>query len=167
MQLLVIDSFIYHMEHRIRVAAIIVDDNKLLLVKHVHPETGFEWWVPPGGGIEERDNSIFDCAKREVFEEVNLRVDVPRVVYIREFLDKENKQLNIEIFTLVDKYYGEISLKNVDGNGPDDRFIKKIKWFSKEDLKNIIVFPEILKADFWDDNAKGFPSIKYLGRQVG
>ena len=36
------------MKNRIRAAAII-DNNKILLVKHVHPITGFEWWVPPGG----------------------------------------------------------------------------------------------------------------------
>lgn len=69
------------MQHRIRAAAIIINDNKILLVKHVHPETGHEWWVPPGGGVEEIDNSIFDCAKRETFEETNLKIDVSRLLY--------------------------------------------------------------------------------------
>ncbi len=46
------------MKNRIRSAAIIVRDNKILLVKHVHPKTGFVWWVPPGGGIEESDESL-------------------------------------------------------------------------------------------------------------
>lgn len=78
------------MKHRVRVAAIIVEDNNVLLVKHVSPETGYEWWVPPGGGMEKIDNSIFDCAKREVFEETDLKVDVSKVIYIREFIEKSN-----------------------------------------------------------------------------
>jgi 8-oxo-dGTP pyrophosphatase MutT (NUDIX family) len=27
------------------------------------------WWVPPGGGVETADTSVFDCARRETFEE--------------------------------------------------------------------------------------------------
>lgn len=34
------------MKYRIRAAGIIELENKILLVKHVHPETKFEWWVP-------------------------------------------------------------------------------------------------------------------------
>ncbi len=154
------------MKHRIRIAAIIVDNEKILLVKHVHPETGNEWWVPPGGGIEEKDSSIFECAKRETFEETNLKISSARIIYIREFFDKENQELNIEIFVLADSYIGKISLKNLKGKGPDELFIKKAEWLSKEDLKNINVFPEVLKDSFWDDYKNNFPNTKYLGRQV-
>jgi len=31
----------------------------------------------------------------------------------------------------------------------------------------MIVFPEILKDEFWDDQAMNFPSTKYLGRHAG
>jgi 8-oxo-dGTP diphosphatase len=154
------------MMHRIRSAAIIIDNNKILLVKHVHPKTGYEWWVPPGGGIKEDDNSVFDCAKRETFEETNLEINTSRIIYIREFYDKENKKLNIELFALADDYSGNLDLKNIKGNGPDELFIKKVKWLSREDLKDIIVFPEILKDSFWDDQKNNFPTTKYLGRQV-
>lgn len=40
------------MRHRIRAAALIVKDDSILLVQHVHPDTGELWWVPPGGGVE-------------------------------------------------------------------------------------------------------------------
>lgn len=152
------------MLQRIRAAAIITDNDKILLVKHVHPETKYEWWVPPGGGIEEVDNSIFDCAKRETFEEANITVGVSRIVYVREFLDKENQKLNIEFFVLAESYSGEIGLKNIQGNGLDEQYIKEVKWLSKEDLQNIVVFPEILKDEFWHDRAMNFPTVKYLGR---
>lgn len=155
------------MVHRIRIASIVTDNDRILLVKHVHPKTGYVWWVPPGGGVEESDASMFDCAKRETFEEANLAIEVSRILYVREFLDKENQKLNMEFFVLADTYHGEIGLDNINGNGLDELFIKDVKWFSKEELQSIVVFPEILKDEFWDDRAAGFPTIKYLGRQTG
>ena len=154
------------MQHRIRIAAIIINSDKILLVKHVHPDTGYTWWVPPGGGIEESDSSIFDCAKRESFEETNLKIETSRILYIREFYSKETQILNIKLFTLADSFHGEIGLENIRGKGPDELFIKGVAWFSKEDLKDVIVFPEILRDEFWDDCAAGFPNTKYLGRKI-
>lgn len=151
------------MTHRIRVATIVVDKQKVLLVKHVHPKTGFKWWVPPGGGLEEKDASIFDCAKRETFEETNLEVSVSRIIYIREFL---GDSLNLEIFALADSHQGGLGTKNIQGNGLDEDFIQDAAWFSKEELQDIVVFPEILKDEFWNDCALGFPDTKYLGRQA-
>ncbi|MCH8190646.1 MAG: NUDIX hydrolase [Chloroflexi bacterium] len=49
------------LQHRIRCGALIVDGDRLLLVKHRHPKTGFVWWAPPGGRVE-GEESIFDCA---------------------------------------------------------------------------------------------------------
>lgn len=153
------------MKHRIRAAAIIIKDNKILLVKHVDPKTGFQWWVPPGGGVEEIDKSIFDCAKRETLEETNLKVELSRVLYIREFYDKENKKLNIELFVLADSFTGDVDIKNIYGNGEDENYIKKAVWLSKDEIKDIVVFPEIIKDEMWDDYKAGFLNTKYLKRQ--
>ncbi len=153
------------MKHRIRAAVLILNKNKILLVKHVHPDTGFSWWVPPGGGVEEKDGSIFDCMAREAFEETGLDVNVNKLAYIREFFDEENKTLNAEFFAVVDSYKGEITLINLENNGPDELFIKEVKWLSRDELQNKVVFPEILKDDFWNDYKNNFSEVKYLGRQ--
>jgi len=155
------------MIQRIRVATIIMNGQKILLVKHVHPENGFAWWVPPGGGLEDKDNSIFDCAKREAFEETNLAVDVSKIIYLREFLDSESDKINLEVFMLAKGFNGEIGIQNIQDTGEDDYFIKDVAWFSKEDLQKMVVFPEILKDKFWDDLKTDFSSTKYLGRQIG
>ena len=160
------------MKQRIRVATIITNKDKVLLVKHVHPESGYTWWVPPGGGIKKEDSSIFDCAKRETFEETNLKIEASKIIYLREYLDKrgtlENTdgKLNIEIFILADSYDGEVNINNIKGSGPDELYIKQVKWLSKEEMQDIIVYPEILKDDFWIDYRQEFFNTKYLGRQV-
>ena len=67
------------MKHRIRAAAIIVGDDRLLLVKHVHPQTGETWWVPPGGGLEGTE-TIHECVKREVYEETGLTIETGKTL---------------------------------------------------------------------------------------
>jgi len=155
------------MKRRIRAAALITQGNSVLLVQHVHPQTGFEWWVPPGGGVESKDASIFDCARREVFEETGLQVDLSRVVYIREFLDQENGARNLELFLASRAFSGDLTITNVQGSGPDEHFIRDVRWVPRGELSGMIVYPEVLKDGFWNDLANGFPETKYLGTQVG
>lgn len=148
------------MKHRIRVAAIIEHDNKILLVKHVHPKTGFEWWVPPGGGVEDKDKSILDSLKREVFEEIGLKVKISQdPKFIREFHDDEKDVLNLELFFKAEYLGGEATIENIYGNGADAEYIKEVKWFAVEELQDIVLFPEELKDNFGNNLKK-----VYLGR---
>jgi hypothetical protein len=57
-------------------------------------------------------------------------------------------------------------MNNIKGRGPDELYIKQVEWLSKKEIQDITVYPEILKDDFWNDYKQGFPSTKYLGRQV-
>ena len=65
------------MQHRIRAAAIVVQGDSVLLVQHQHNDLqgGRPWWVPPGGGVE-GEESLMDCAQREVLEETGLSVEL-------------------------------------------------------------------------------------------
>lgn len=155
------------MKHRIRAAALITQGDSILLVQHVHPQTGFTWWVPPGGGVESKDASIFDCARREVFEETGLQVDLTGIVYIREFIDQENGARNLELFLGSRSFSGDLTLCHVQGSGPDEHYIRDVRWVPRDELHNIIVYPEVLKDEFWNDLAKGFLETRYLGTQIG
>jgi len=155
------------MTHRIRAAALIIQNDQVLLVKHVHPITGDTWWVPPGGGLASEDASIFACVRREVFEETGLRVELSRIVYIREFIDLENNTHNLELFLAAQSFSGELTMKNIPGSGPDEHYIKDVKWLSRETVKDLVVFPEILKDKFWEDAQAGFLETRYLGTQRG
>lgn len=88
------------------------------------------------------------------------------VKYIREFVDKENNTLNLELFVEATVIDGELSIDNIYGKGRDEDFIKAVKWISKEEIKELEVFPEIIKEDsFWIENKTKVT--RYLGRQVG
>ncbi len=151
------------MKNRIRAAAIIIDNNKILLVKHVHPKTRFEWWVPPGGGIEISDNSVIDCIMRETYEETGYNIKVSKEPkFLREFWDIENDTLNLELFFTATIINGNKTIDNIYGNGADEKYIKAVEWLSLKQIQSIQIFPEELKDNF-GVNIKNI----YLGRQAG
>lgn len=57
----------------------VIHDDHILLIKHLHYESGREYWVLPGGGREE-DETEEECVKREIKEETNLEVVVERLL---------------------------------------------------------------------------------------
>jgi len=151
------------MKHRIRCAVILEQDERLLLVKHVDPDTKRVWWIPPGGGLEPGDRTVLDCARREVFEETGLRVEVGKLVYVREFREIESAAHHLELFFTAERFSGSLTLNNITGAGPDEDYIKGLSWLGREDLRDLAVFPEHLKSGYWEDLAQGFPAVQYLG----
>lgn len=121
--------------------------------------------MPPGGGVEDFDDSIYDCARREAFEETGLAVELGHIVYIGERFETETNTLLLAIFILGTAYSGELTIRNMRGKGPDEVFIKDVRWIQREELQDILVFPEMLRDEFWDDLARNFPQTRYLGRE--
>jgi 8-oxo-dGTP pyrophosphatase MutT (NUDIX family) len=150
------------MKNRISVGVLIFKNNKILLVKHVHPKTGFAWWVPPGGGVMGTE-TIFEAAEREVLEETGTKVKLDKIAYVRQFIYKEQEENNINLYVTSSGAEGIETIQNVKGKGLDEHYIKELKYFSKEELQKETVFPEILKGEMWQDYKKGFPCIRFIG----
>lgn len=151
------------MRHRVRAAALITQADAILLVCHKTPITGELWWIPPGGKLEGYDASIFDCARREVFEETGLEASCSRIAYIRECTDRRHSVRHLELFLVADTYAGEITLAHLPPSEPDADMIQETRWISRAELQTLTVYPEILKQDFWDDLALGFSETKHIG----
>ncbi len=153
------------MKHRIRSAVIMIQDHKILLVKHVDPSTGEEWWVPPGGGLEDQDDSILSCAVRETFEETGLVFQLAGWFISREFVERSSQTRHVELYFLGTDFSGVPTLANVAGSGPDEDYIQQIAWLSREKIQGLTVFPLELQAEFWEDFTLRFPAVRYLGNR--
>ena len=141
---------------RISAGGIVVQNNEVLLVHHCE-ENGSDYWVLPGGGIEE-DEGIFKAAEREVLEETNLTVRAERIAYVEDFIDAGKYVCKFWVYCGLEG--GTLSIEHKDAN---EDYLKGARFFSKEDIQEVDAFPLIVKDIFWQDLEAGFPAIKYLG----
>jgi 8-oxo-dGTP diphosphatase len=152
------------MNHRIRAAGLIVDGQRILLVRHRTPGTERDWWIPPGGGLAPKDTGVLDTARREIFEETGLTATVSRIGYVNEWRQASTGVHHVEFFVPVDRFTGEPSLEHIRKDEDEAQFIKELGWIGRAQLDGINVYPVWLRAPwFWDDAARGFPTIRYTG----
>jgi len=144
-------------DHRIRVAGLVVDEGKLLLLRHEHPGWKEGWWCPPGGKVE-GEESIFECAEREVWEETNISISAAKIMYIQELLVPELSRRSMELFVLGCQPRGILQGKRVE-----ESYKQEARYFSIDGLQRVIVYPEILKNEFWADVSDKYVGTKYLG----
>ena len=79
-------------EFVIRCRAIIVYDGKLLVVKHSENDKHF---ALPGGRLELGED-IKDCMGRELVEELGIKPEIGKLLYVHNFLD--GKKHSVEFF---------------------------------------------------------------------
>lgn len=132
---------------RILARVVTYDENagKILLVKN----KGMKFWYAPGGGWEYENENILECAKREVYEETGLHVDIKKMIYVQEFHDSA-ESIFFETFWLAQPSHEQSLNENhidLDPNGN----VETAQWFNQEELQNLKVFPERLKNIFWDN----------------
>lgn len=151
------------MKHRIRSAGLVVRDDEILLVAHQFSATGATIWIPPGGGVEREDESIFACAAREIFEETGLTASLSRIAYVQEFYHAPSDTRSCEFFCVVDRFSGTPTIDYLPPVSPDSDWITDLRWFKQHELDQIVVYPEELRDRFWQDLKDGFPTVHYLG----
>ncbi|MBK8558091.1 MAG: NUDIX domain-containing protein [Lewinellaceae bacterium] len=86
------------MKHRIRVAGILHEAGRILLVEQGNRQMSQTRWSPPGGGLELSDTDIYAGVVREVREETGLDVKPGSLRYISEFYHQRLDVLMLELW---------------------------------------------------------------------
>lgn len=152
------------LRHRIRCAGLLVEQEKILLVRHRHIHREVSWLMPPGGALQ-GEETVPEAAVREVREETGLEVRSRKIAYMRQFLDRERGFHNLEVFVWVERTGGTLRV----GADPEEplQYIRGVGFFGLRDLEEtaVAVYPALLREErFWDDWRKGFaPGPVYLG----
>lgn len=109
-------------KYSIRVAGMIIQNGKLLLVKGFGHE---ELWTP-GGKLHENETDI-ECLKREFQEE--LKVNITKATFFKTYIGKSfyNPETTVE---------QRIYIVEIDGQLNPAAEIESFAWFTKEDLIN-------------------------------
>lgn len=107
------------------------DKNKILLSKQ------WDGYDLPGGGIKKGER-IQDALKREVYEEVGVKIEGNKLVeYADDFyLSKKDKALHsILMFYVADKFEGEPNINNLDQTETD--YINGFEWVDINDIRGL------------------------------
>lgn len=122
----------------IRCRAIIIHDNRILVVKH---SVDSNFYALPGGHLEWGED-VKTCMRREVIEELGITPEIGRLLYVRNFIDKDSKQsieFHFEIINSAD-YLDINKLKGTHGHE-----LVEICWIGKNDSRTIK--PQELQVD--------------------
>lgn len=124
----------------VRVSAIIIKDNKILLIHR--KKKGEEYWVFPGGGVEDTETA-YQAMLREVKEETNLDVLECNLAFTA-YNEASKKE---EPFYLCEVSDGkpEIIGEEKDRNTPDNSY--QLEWVEVAKIKNLWLVPKNAAAE--------------------
>lgn len=116
---------------RVRVCGILIEKERLLMIKHLGVGNSDVFWAPPGGGMEYGEDANTTLI-REFKEETGLDIAVKSFLFVNEYL---NKPLHgVELFFEVIKT-GGILVKGGDPEMPaEQQIIDEVSWLSLDDL---------------------------------
>lgn len=104
------------------------------------------------------NESIFDCARRETYEETGLTIEAGPILYIQEFWQPDYHF--IKFFILARSFKGKLTTKNRE---KDEHFLVDARWFSKIELQETTAFPEPIKDEFWKERLSEPVTARYIG----
>ena len=136
------------MKFNVRASGIVFLNGKLVVVRHENNING-TYYLLPGGGLE-KDETIEECAIREVKEECGLDVDIKSLAYYEDVVSSDDHTLHLIFWCQLKGG----SQKILD---PDNK-VKEIVFLEEEDLKNTInFFPKSLKSRLFYDQFSAKP----------
>ena len=121
---------------RIRVAAVIVKDEALLLVRHVKGERTY--WLLPGGGVEHGE-SAGDALVREMKEETNLDVVVRDLVMANDSIPPDAHRHVVNLYFTADVVGGDLAMG-------DEANLAELRYVPFEALADLDFYPDIREA---------------------
>jgi 8-oxo-dGTP diphosphatase len=116
---------------RIRVCGILVEDDRLLLVKHRSLGPRGVLWTPPGGGMH-FGKSASENLVREFEEETGLKIKVGQFLFAYEFLQPPLHA--IELFFQVKRVGGDLRTGADPEMGKDGQIIEEVAFIRFHDM---------------------------------
>lgn len=127
------------MKRRINIRGIIEKDGQLFCLRQKHYDGSVNpFWAIPGGGMDPGE-SVTDCLKRELIEELGVEPKVGELVAIQQFADEEKEFLELFFKVTNPEDFENIDLSSTS-HGQDE-----IVEFGFVDPKTDHVLPDFLK----------------------
>lgn len=144
------------MKHRVAAGALVEHEGRILLVRHFK-EGAYDFWVAPGGGAQGTED-LRATVRREVREECGLQVEPGAVAYIEEFYSPHARECKVW-------FTARLVGGTLDTSAPEAtrEHIVEAAFLPPEEFQGKLVFPPMLRREYWRDRADGFAFPRYLG----
>jgi 8-oxo-dGTP diphosphatase len=119
---------------RVRVSGILVEEERILLVRHKSLGRHGILWAPPGGGMK-FGLSAGDNLTREFREETGLEIAVSNFLFVHEFLQPPLHA--IELFFVVSRTGGTLLTGTDPEMAGEEQIIETVEFISFRDLADI------------------------------
>ena len=121
---------------RVRVAGILIENNKILLIEHLKKNK--KYWLVPGGGVDWGESTAEDLT-REYKEETNLDITVEKFLFLSETIAPDKKKHVINLYFQIKIIKNSIYNMKLG----DERNLTDLKFITKEEIENIKLYPNI------------------------
>ncbi|WP_284163410.1 NUDIX domain-containing protein [Frigidibacter sp. SD6-1] len=129
-----------HRSPRLAVRAILVQEQRLLLV-NAYPGTRSDLWCAPGGGVEP-GLSLPDNLRRELHEECGIEVAVGPLALVNEFHDPKSGFHQVDLFFRCSFAGAGLPTGWRDPEG----VVSRRRFFERQELAGIRLKPDSLAA---------------------
>jgi len=135
------------------VGAIIIEQDRVLLVKRGHPPLAGEWSIP--GGVLELGETVRQAAVREAIEETGLIVEVGELLGVYDRVLRDADERTRYHYVLIDLLCQRIAGEPHAAGDADEA-----RWFTRAELKELSLADdtaEVIKLGFekaWQQKRK-------------
>jgi 8-oxo-dGTP diphosphatase len=130
------------------VGAIIIDSDRVVLVKRAHPPLLGEWSIP--GGALEVGETLREGVMREALEETGIAVEPSDLLGVYDRVLRDSDGRTLYHYVLID-----FLCRRLDGEPRASGDADEARWFSKQEVAKLTLPP-----DTQDVIRKGFERVK-------
>lgn len=116
---------------RIRVAGLLVQNDRVLLV--CHKKNDQKYWLLPGGGVDQGE-SLKEALIREFREELAIDIEVNDIIYVSDSISPHGKRHIVNIVFWCEYISGKYRLGN-------DKRLFDFDFFAADQLDDLVIYP--------------------------
>lgn len=141
---------------RIRAVGIVIDNDKSTVLLMHRKRDGREFWVFPGGGVEEGE-SVEEAVRRELREETTIEISIERLLYHHIYPDQDSEQF----------FYRCSYISGIPHLGQGSDEAKRMQqgldyydpcWVGLDAIRSLVLYPLEIRDWLLEDLANGFSS---------